>query len=273
MLKLVKYNFVQSMRTYLMSFGIFLIVSSVLVFILWTQNILSIILAMHDNFPSGFSNDITIIFVEEFLQTGVVLTLFIATFIYYYETMFKKTGYLTMTLPFSSLELLISKVLTMMIWILVGLIVWIFAVSICTFMNQWYLYHLNSFYVPVILERIVAIMKDIFSVNAEAPIIVQIVLYIVHFILMSIFYIAVVSFSLTIVHTKWIRHHRILLTIIVLLISMVVLENIIGPLYYLLSYQYAGNIIPSQRELLYCMTSLFLIALSVYMMNKHIEIE
>ena len=76
----------------------------------------------------GFLTSIPIVSVVfglgfSFLIIGILFALFISIFVNYDRSMFKRPGYLTLTLPVSTTELILSKVLTTMIWLIIAMFV------------------------------------------------------------------------------------------------------------------------------------------------------
>ena len=117
MLKLMKYEFIHSMRTFFIAFVVFLAGCILLPFFM--DGFLTSLPIVSVVFGLGFS----------FLIIGILFALFISIFVNYDRSMFKRPGYLTLTLPVSTTELILSKVLTTMIWLIIAMFVMVLGFS------------------------------------------------------------------------------------------------------------------------------------------------
>lgn len=114
MLKLLKYELIGSYRQYLLTFLVFLMGCIVLPFL-----------------PTGVGQMLT-----GFLMLavfGIVISIFVNIILAYNTSMFKKPGYLTLTLPTSTNQILLSKVIGALIWSTLAMIVLIFGIGILMF--------------------------------------------------------------------------------------------------------------------------------------------
>lgn len=108
MLKLMKYEFIHSMRSFLISFCVFW--GACLLLPLFTEEIIPDIPLLSFMVAFGFT----------VLVMGISLALIISIFTHYYHSMFKRPAYLTLTLPVSSLQLISSKLIVSFIWLILG---------------------------------------------------------------------------------------------------------------------------------------------------------
>ena len=159
MLKLMKYEFIHSMRSFLISFCVFW--GACLLLPLFTEEIIPDIPLLSFMVAFGFT----------VLVMGISLALIISIFTHYYHSMFKRPAYLTLTLPVSSLQLISSKLIVSFIWLILGGIALFFGIFLMGIMIS-------------LLTHEVAMIITIY-------------------------------FSLTVVHTKICRHHRVVLGIVI----------------------------------------------------------
>ncbi|MEG0176578.1 MAG: hypothetical protein RR674_02475 [Anaerorhabdus sp.] len=104
MLKLMKFEMIHSYRSFVMVFGIFLLACFVVPFL------------PYDISAIGASFLVFAVF-------GIAIAIFVTIIRNYNNSMFKKPGYLTLTLPVSTHELIIAKVLSAVLWLFMSSIV------------------------------------------------------------------------------------------------------------------------------------------------------
>lgn len=105
MLNLIKYDILHNCRTYLVEYIIFLVLAIILPFI-----------------PSAETQSI-LIFVTILLIFCLMIFNLVTICAYYYKDMFSQNAYLTLTLPLSSNELLLAKIISACIWIVISCLV------------------------------------------------------------------------------------------------------------------------------------------------------
>lgn len=116
MLKLMKYEFIHSMRSFFISFCVFWGACLLLPF--FTEGLIPDIPILSFMMAFGFT----------VLVMGISIALFVSIFTHYYHSMFKRPAYLTLTLPVSSLQLIISKLIVSFVWLILGGIALMFGV-------------------------------------------------------------------------------------------------------------------------------------------------
>lgn len=104
MLKLLKYEVIQSYRQYLLTFGVFFILCIVSPFL--------------PNFISGVLSSLII-----FAFMGISIAILVNVIVNFNRSMYKRPGYLTLTLPVSTEKLVGAKFLGSLIWVFVSSIV------------------------------------------------------------------------------------------------------------------------------------------------------
>ncbi|MEG0239987.1 hypothetical protein [Anaerorhabdus sp.] len=114
MLKLIKYEMIHSYRNFALVFGIFLLACLIVPFL------------PYDISAIGASIIIFAFF-------GISIAVFVTIIKNYNTSMFKKPGYLTLTLPVSSHELVLSKVISAFLWLTITSIVLAVGIMILVF--------------------------------------------------------------------------------------------------------------------------------------------
>lgn len=117
MLKLLKYEMIQSYRQYLLTFGVFFI--------------LCIIAPFLPDFISGVLSSLMIV-----AFMGISLAILVNIIMNFNRSMYKRPGYLTLTLPVSTEKLVGAKLLGSLLWVFIssimltiGLIILVFLVG------------------------------------------------------------------------------------------------------------------------------------------------
>ena len=112
MLKLLKYELLGSYRQFCVTFLIFLIGCFVLPYLPLPQAIMSMLLS------------IVVVAV-----LGIIISIYVNIILYFKKSMFSRAGYLTLTLPTSTQELILVKLLGAMIWSIVAGVILVVGVS------------------------------------------------------------------------------------------------------------------------------------------------
>ena len=112
MLKLLKYELLGSYRQFCVTFLIFLIGCFVLPYLPLPQAIMSMFLS------------IVVVAV-----LGIIISIYVNIILYFKKSMFSRAGYLTLTLPTSTQELILVKLLGAMIWSIVAGVILVVGVS------------------------------------------------------------------------------------------------------------------------------------------------
>jgi hypothetical protein len=258
MLKLMKYEFIHSMRTFTVSYAVFLGMCFIFPFFISQESILSFPF-LDVFFGFGFS----------FLLFGIMIALFVSLFTNYYQSMFKRPAYLTLTLPVSTTQLILSKVLMSLIWLCIGVMVLGLGMFILTMMigvlesQMTFVEVLNIF-----IEILQSFGQYIFF---NTPIFLKDILSIVS---VLIFLVGSIYFALTVSHTKWLRKHRLILGIALYIFMNIVIEYIASSLF---DEVFSFMSITSNHELFisiyYLIIGLLLISGTIYTVDHYIEIE
>lgn len=195
MLNVIKYDILQNYRIYIIEYVVYLITCIILPFI--PQNIVFIPM-----------------FLLLLLVWAMILLNFVTIFYNFYKSMYSNKGYLTMTLPLSSHELLLGKIFAGIIWIIIsfvvlflgfGLMVLMFSIMENSVLEQ----------LSFLLEALSQLVSTVYFYEG----ILAIIIFIISFI--------TVGFTvLTIIQTKFTRKHKAIWAIVAY-VSLIVINNIL----------------------------------------------
>ena len=105
MLKLLKYEIIESYRQYLLTFVVFLMLCAITPLVpVFISNILSILVAI--------------------AFTGIFIAIFLNVIISFNRSMYKRPGYLTLTLPVRTENLIGAKLIGSLIWVVISTLVY-----------------------------------------------------------------------------------------------------------------------------------------------------
>ncbi len=257
MLKLMKYEFIHSMRTFLVAFVIFWAGCILLPFV--TNSFIVNIPVIAIVFAVGFS----------FLTIGIIIALFVSVVVNYNRSMFKKPGYLTLTLPVSTTELILSKLLTTIIWLVIASVVMMIGIFMIIFIEGM---RQNLFTFDAFVEPIVSFFQNCIRVVIHYPF--KTLYGIILFFSQLVISVAGIFFSLTIVHTKWFRKYQLVFGMIIYLMINFIIEWLAIVLFGSSSFMYLSTETHSiLSNLYYISIGLFFIFGTIYIIDHHIEIE
>lgn len=204
MLKLMKFEFKQNTLSYLGLFLVFLSLSLVVPVVHRETNadVISVLLQ-------------TLFIILAFV---IVVGVFVNSGRTYLNSMFKRPGYLTMTLPVNTHQLILSKVLPGMFWMVIGLIVVVLGVFLFVFTS----FEASA---SIVLEAFGDMFSLWFQMLGEYPL--ECVMYVIGLlgaltkIMMSLY------MCLTIAHTSWIKNHRTAIAIVLFATIQLLSGNIL----------------------------------------------
>ena len=111
MLKLLKYEIIESYRQYLLTFVVFLMLCAIAPLVpVFISNILSILVAI--------------------AFTGIFIAIFLNVIISFNRSMYKRPGYLTLTLPVRTENLIGAKLIGSLIWVVISTLVLLIGIMI-----------------------------------------------------------------------------------------------------------------------------------------------
>lgn len=261
MLKLMKYEFIHSYRTFLISFmtfiGACLLMPFVMNGILSDMPIISILFAL------GFS----------VLIVGIIITLFISIVINYDRSMFKRPAYLTLTLPVSTTELIVAKVLTSILWLIIATFVFFIGTYLMGLMSAF----LNeSLSISSIIDGMKMFGKMFWEYLSTQPF--NFLANIIHVIGQLLMLVTGIYMTMTVVHTKWFRNHRLIYGLIIYLVMNLFIGWLSLQLFTQQAVQFgtnigvANNIIFGQAAYDIVIGILLSIG-TIYLIDSHIEID
>ena len=190
MLKMLKYELIRMFRNYSYVFIIYLALSFLLPFI-----------------SNGQSYQVTgwAVSIIVFMIIGISISVYISIIVDFWRSMFGKVGYLTLTLPRSNGEILLTKLMTAIIWmtftslmIILGLFLMVLGTGVLSGINLFSLF-----------SDLSDLIKIIFSDISKAIGIT--VLYIIS---VTILQIMIFYTCMSISNTKIVRNHRLVIAII-----------------------------------------------------------
>lgn len=202
MLKLFKYEMIQSWRNFMFVFGIYLV--------------LCLFVPMMYKIDTNENIQIIFSMILFFLGMGIAVGVFLTVASNYQKSMFGRSGYLTLTLPVNTHELLITKILASLVWILLSGFVLLTGVILFAFSSTGFNEILQG--LPEIFEGVVRLFLE----NG--------------FDLLSIFFsgfcgvlcfVCILFCALTIAHSCYIRSHRTFFTIVILILYCII-TNVFG---------------------------------------------
>lgn len=251
MLKLLKHEFIHSMRTYGIAFGIFLIYC-----------IIYPILANVTILQEAYILQAFMIFGLFGITIGIFIAMVISIFLNYYRSMFQKPAYLTLTLPVSTKDLIISKVLMTLVWVCIGIGVYVVGYGLLIIISN--IISEGSLYSS--WDVIVKEIRYLFNVET-----IKYILFGIYEILSTIILmISTIYFSLTLTHTKWFRKHRVLIGVIIFLVLSYIIQALTGFIVSEAIYYDERTMVVGTFQIL---LSILMIFSTIYIINHHIEIE
>ena len=195
MLNVIKYDILQNNRIYIIEYVVYLITCIILPFI--PQNIVFIPM-----------------FLLLLLVWAMILLNFVTIFYNFYKSMYSNKGYLTMTLPLSSHELLLGKIFAGIIWIIISFVILFLGFGLIALMF--------SIMENSVLEQLSFLLKALSQLVSTVYFyegILAIIIFIISFI--------TVGFTvLTIIQTKFTRKHKAIWAIVAY-VALIVINNIL----------------------------------------------
>jgi len=253
MLKLIKYELIRSYRNYFMLFVVYLAVCVVVPFV---ANI------------DLLSDLFFLVFIV--LVVGLSFSIFISIVMDFWKSMFSREGYLTLTLPLSTAEVLLAKLIAAFIWVVVASFVLLLGVFILCML----LLHVMGEGVSLseVFEAFGIVIKYI-----DGETLLTIVLTIVALVVSGFQSIIYLYTCMSAVHTKLVRNARPLFAIILYFLGSLALSWILGLLG--LNIDYTVSTL-SEFNSLYIMQILISGLLAVafffttaYIIDNHIELD
>lgn len=255
MLKLMKYEIIHSVRTFTVAFLTFLAGCVLIPIVI--------------KFFMGSNTGELIIGILGFLFFGLLfaisIALFISVFMHFNQSMFQRSGYLTLTLPRTNLQIIVSKLIIAIAWIFIGMVVLIggilLLVSLTSIMD-------GTFNFMFLFEGLSMLFSEFF----ENPSHTFIVLF--NGFTELAFLISLLYLSLTITHTKWIRKYRLILSVIIFFLISIVFGTVISSeLFNTIFSSSFFDIFNIWAGVFYAIISAGFVMMTVYLFDHKIEIE
>lgn len=242
MLKLLKYEIIQSYRQYLLTFAIFLI--------------LCVMTPWLPDFIGGILAPLLI-----FAFMGISIAINVNVILNFNRSMYKRPGYLTLTLPVSTNKLLTAKYLGSLIWVFIGYLVLALGIIILSLL-------VGGVEFKDILETGNILIKAL-SENIG-----NVVLQVINFLAGISTMILSFFFVITLTKTKYIPKYKTVLGIGIYFLGLILVANIISlmPINNFLS-NLNYNQITICEILFNCLFSGIFYFLTIYLIDHKIEVE
>lgn len=248
MLKLIKYDFIHSMRRILMGYGIFIIGCAIEP--LLSRNYL--------NYTSSILQMFAI-FIYPILLIGLVLMTLVSFYLNFDCSMFQKQGYFTLTLPFKTNQLFISKLIVSIIWLLIGVVVFIIGIGMMAIVrNIDSGVHYFSWFGNGITGISYYLLRNPLSCF----------MYCFNICVIMFFMITLVYFASTIVHTGLIHKYRGVVATIICLVLGIIVFSWSGSISLT-----SGSQIEKIPSIAILAISLLLSAATIYMLEHCLELD
>lgn len=199
MLKLIKYELIHSYRTFTLAFLIYLGFSAILP-----------IIYKNDEIDLGFG---LLFFGYGTLIIVLMISLFITIIYQFYKSMYSKNGYLTLTLPVSSYELIAVKAISSLIWFIIGMFVLAFGFVIFAYIE-------SDQSLITLFTEIGDFIKNSFDFTVIADFF--------EYILAILVFILNVYFVVTVVHTCLFRKRRLIWGFVIYIVLNMLINFIYG---------------------------------------------
>ncbi len=284
MLKLIKHDFLGAFRS-LVRINLLVLAASVLSgFVL--KDIFASLIQYDGPTPSA---------VQTLLLSALLMFMFCAAiFIFVWiirnfnSSMYHKEGYLTLTLPFSTSEILLSKLIVAMLAVIISSIVFSLGIFLIV-------YIVTGYFNSEIYKWLIRIFSELFTYDLF-KFLLTVLSWIVNNGVMLLMFFS----TCTLVKMKWAKKHAYLWGVIIFLalwtVNGIVLESLVYPLVGVVFFPNSGNpanlmqsvlisntswaIISSEwvkittaLTIYYTLIGIGLFYLNVYVINNHIEID
>jgi hypothetical protein len=146
-----------------------------------------------------------------FITIAIMVVTFISIVRLYARRLYSSEGYLTLTLPVSTMETLISKIITGLIWSIVTFLV--FVVAFLAFSAMFYLVFNGSKWEEILV--IFSVVRDIWESGYLWPIVRTLLIQIPLMLGSTLYSLTLLLFIVTLVHTSFIKKHRLPLGLLI----------------------------------------------------------
>lgn len=217
MLKLLKYEIIQSWRNFLLVYLCYLALCCLAPTVNWSN-----------------MNELETLLVLSYVVTvmGISIGVFITIGTNYKKSMFEKSGYLTLTLPVNSIELIASKLISGLCWVILsGIVLFlgfsIISVSIMGIDLAYEVFNGFVFNFSNIIHEFGVIMIQIILASLTSLITLIMVLF----------------FSLTLAHSSFIRNHRNFWGIVIFLGINIIFNSLFNDMFGVITFEniYLGS--------------------------------
>lgn len=213
MLKLVKYELIQSWRNFAMVFFGYLVLCALTPLLGFNENMLMI---------QGILIAILVCTIM-----GIMFGVFLTVAKNYKNSMFGRNGYLTLTLPVNNHQLLSAKLISSMTWIILSGIVLIVGMFVLVFSIVGFDQFFNGFQE---MMRVFGEFIQYWGIEF---------LQILFLMFMNILaFVLLIFCALSLSHTCWIRNHRVFWAIVIIVLYNIITSTIFGDMPSIFTYGY-----------------------------------
>lgn len=212
--------------------------------------------------PIGFDTKTFLGSIVLLISMVILMSISVNVIFNFYKSMFKRPGYLTLTLPASTKEIVTAKVIGGLIWYVIGILVMMMGVMVFLFVIG----ELGDFLYG--LQNVFALISKIDGVFLELVRDFFTILCAVVFMILSVY------FTITLTQTKYVPKYKAVVGIFGYFIVSLIIE-------YILLFQPIQNFLEqlSGMGMFVCANGFFVIgsvilfAGTVYLINNKIELE
>ena len=246
MLRLVKYDILGSYRSYLLTFLCYLLICVTIPLVGSNDLLYDILMGLLIILVIGLSFSITVNLILSFNRS-----------------MFKRPGYLTLTLPVSTKELLLSKVISSIIWILITVFILLlgsFLVSVVTMLKIGISWDALKQVFQFIIDELSFDWSD-FSVS------------VVLFMASSLSVVTSVFTLIIFTHTRFVKKYRAAVGIIIYFLIIILFSDIVAPIWSNLIYNWSTKAILGFEIIINLIVFAICFFISDYLLSHQIELD
>lgn len=252
MLKLLKYEMIQNYRSFALIFAVFLLACVMLPFL------------PLEIFEIANATMMMVI-------AGISITVFVTIVRGYYTSMFEKPGYLTLTLPVSTHQIVLSKIIAAVIWwALTGIVTTIGIVTIIGIAGSRYIDRVTM---NQVIYQIKVALSYLGLYNIVAAVKVVTALF-----LGLLSSITGIFALVTVVQTKYTRKHKVLAGFIIYIVYTIVLQTLFTGVIFTAVFSDGGissniNLYFTFALLVSTIKIIIFYLVTIFVIDKKIEVE
>lgn len=269
MLKLIKYEFIHSFRTYIVAFAVFLVGCFAMP-----------IVGNYETFGDSYSIIMVILNMGWwFLLLGIAIALVVSLFKNFATSMFKKPGYLTLTLPVTSFQLVVAKTIAGILWLCIGGLVLILGIIIAMIsVDMTY----DGVDLSFLFKSGGKLIKEFFNMVGTYP--KEFIETLLNLFGQAFMLVSTIFLTVTIVHTRWFLKHKAVFGIIWYFIINLFTGWVLGKVsgtyvsngFVSFTFGIMGDVTSTSmlpQALITILLGCIFTAITIYFVDHHIELE